>query len=98
MKSRIYRKCKKGFSLKNKLHFYLKICKNKIKNINRIIDSQKAFITIIFNFMITFIKKNEYNINEQNKIEKTTYFVNLNCLIIELISEKTPNTELVFRK
>ena len=64
MKSRIYRKCKEGFFLKNKLHSHLKIYKNKIKNINRIIDSQKALITIIIDFMIIFIKENKHNINE----------------------------------
>ena len=98
MKSKIYRKCKEGFSSKNKLHFYLKICKDKIKNINRIINFQKAFVTIIIKFTIIFIKKNKYNINEQKKIEKTTYFVNSNCFIIELISKKTSNTKLAFRK
>ena len=98
MKSRIYRKCKKGFSSKNKLHFHLKICKGKIKNINRIINSQKAFITIIINFMIIFVKENEHNINEQKKIENITYFVNFDYFIIELISEKTSNTKLVFKK
>ena len=98
MKSRTYRKYKKKFSSKNKLHSHLKICKNKIKNINRIINSQKALATIIINFIITFIKKNKHNINEQKKIEKTTYFANSNCFIIELISKKTPNTELVFKK
>ena len=64
MKSRTYRKCKEDFFSKNKLHSHLKICKNKIKNINRIIDFQEAFIMIIINFMIIFIKKNEHNINE----------------------------------
>ena len=98
MKSRIYRKCKKGFFSKNKLHSHLKICKNKIKNINRNIDSQKALVTIIINFIITLIKENEHNINEQKKVEETTYFVNLNCSIIELISKKTSNIKLVFRK
>ena len=98
MKSRTYRKCKKGFFSENKLHSHLKIYKDKIKNINRIINSQKAFVTIIINFTITLVKENEHNINEQKKIEKTTYFVNFDCFIIELISKKTPNTELVFRK
>ena len=98
MKSRIYRKCKKDFFSKNKLHFYLKIYKNKIKNINRIIDFQKALIIIIIDFTITFIKKNEYNINEQKKIEDTTYFVNSDYLIIESISKKTSNIKLAFRK
>ena len=64
MKSRTYRKCKKDFSSKNKLHSHLKICKNKIKNINRIIDFQETFITIIINFTITLIKKNKHNINK----------------------------------
>ena len=53
---------------------------------------------IIINFIITLIKENEHNINEQKKIEKTTYFVNSNCFIIESISEKTSNIEFVFRK
>ena len=98
MKSRIYRKCKKDFSLKNKLHFHLKVCKSKVKNINRITDSQKTFIIIIINFIITLIKENEHNINEQKKIEKTTYFVNSDYFIIELISKKASNIELAFRK
>ena len=98
MKSKTYRKCKEGFSSKNKLHFHLKIYKNKIKDINRITGSQEAFIIIIINFMIIFVKKNEHNINEQKKIEKTTYFVNSDCFIIKLISEKTSNTGLAFRK
>ena len=98
MKLRICRKCKEGFFLKNKLHSHLKICKNKIKNINRIIDSQKALIMIIINFTITLIKENEHNINEQKKIEETTYFVNSDYFIIELISKKASNTELAFRK
>ena len=98
MKSRTYRRYKKDFFLKNKLHSYLKIYKNKIKNINRIIDSQKALITIIINFTIIFIKENEHNINEQKKIEETTYFVNPDYLIIESVSEKTSNIKLVFKK
>ena len=98
MKSRIYRKCKEGFFSKNKLHFHLKVCKNKVKNINRIIDSQEALVIIIINFIIILVKENEHNINEQKKIEKTTYFVNSDYPIIELVSKKTSNIELVFRK
>ena len=74
MKSRICRKCKKDFSSENKLHFHLKIYKSKVKNINRITDSQKTLVTIIINFTITLIKKNEHNINEQKKIEKNDVF------------------------
>ena len=98
MKSKTCRKCKEDFFSKNKLHFHLKICKSKIKNINRIIDFQEAFVTIIIDFTIILIKKNEYNINEQKKVEETTYFVNSDYFIIELISEKTSNIGLVFRK
>ena len=98
MKSKIYRKCKKDFFSENKLHSHLKVYKNKIKNINRIIDFQKTFVTIIINFTIIFVKENEHNINEQKKIEKTTYFVNSDYFIIESISEKISNIKLVFRK
>ena len=73
MKLRTCRKCKKDFFLKNKLHSHLKICKNKIKNINRITDFQEAFVIIIIDFTITLVKENEHNINEQKKIEETTY-------------------------
>ena len=80
------------------MHSHLKVYKNKIKNINRIIDSQKTFITIIIDFMITLVKKDEHNINEQKKIEDTAYFVDSDYFIIELISKKTSNTELAFKK
>ena len=53
---------------------------------------------IIINFIITLIRKNEYNINKQKKIEDTTYFVNPDYFIIESVSKKTSNIELAFRK
>ena len=37
-------------------------------------------------------------LTSKKKLKKTTYFVNSNCLIIESISKKTPNTKLVFKK
>ena len=52
MKFKKYRKCKKGFFSKNKLYIHFKICKNKIKNINKIIFDliNDKFKDVIFNF------------------------------------------------
>lgn len=50
------------------------------------------------NFVIIFINENNFNINEQYKIEKITYFINFNYFIIKSMSKKTSNTKLVFKK
>ena len=113
------RKCKKDFFSGNKLYIHLKICKNKIKDINKIvfnlvidnlnvIDDLKnvifnnnlkiAFIIFVTKITIIFINDNEIVNNEQEIIEKTIYFVNLDYFIIKLISKKTSNTKLVFKK
>ena len=113
MKFKICRKCKKGFFSKNKLYAHFKICKNKIKNINKIVsdpvndkfknvifnfndDFENAFAIIITNSIIIFINNNE--IVEQKKIKKIIYFINFDYFIIELMSKKTSNIRLIFKK
>ena len=113
MKFKTYRKCKKGFFSKNKLHIHFKIYKNKIKDINKIVFDfvNNKFKNIIFNFnnnlknafaiVITnfiIIFINNNEIVEQKKIEKITYFINFDYFIIELISKKASNIKLIFKK
>ena len=79
MKFKTCRKYKKGFFSKNKLYFYFKIYKNKIKDINKIvfnliIDDLKnvtfinnpriTFIILITKITIIFINDNEIINNE----------------------------------
>ena len=112
MKFKTYRKCKKCFFLKNKLHIYFKTCKDKIKDINKIVfnlviddfknvifnnNSKTAFVIFITKIMIIFINNKIIN-DEQKKIKKTIYFVNLDYFIIKSISKKTSNIKFVFRK
>ena len=113
IKFKTCRKYKKDFFSKNKLHIHFKVYKNKIKNINKIIfnlviddfknvifndNSRIAFIIFIIKITIIFINNNEIINNEQKNIEKTIYFVNFDYFIIKLISKKTLNIKLVFRK
>ena len=70
--------------------------KDVVYNFNN--NSKNAFVIVIANFTIIFINNNEVVINEQKKIEEITYFVNFDYFIIELISEKTSNIRLIFRK
>ena len=95
------------------MYAYFKTYKNKIKNINKIVfdfvndkfkniifnfndNLKNAFAIIIINSAITFINNNE--IVEQKEIEETIYFVNFDYFIIELMSKKISNIELIFKK
>ena len=99
--------------MKNKLHIHFKTCKNKIKNINKIVfdfiddklknvilnlnDNSENAFTIII-INFAIIFINDDKIIEQKKIEKTIYFINLDYFIIKSMSKKTSNIKLTFKK
>ena len=82
----------------NKIVFNLAMTLLKNVNFNFNDNLENVFIIIITNFAIIFINNDEIIIDEQKKIEKTTYFVNLDYFIIESMSKKISNIELIFKK